>query len=326
MYKIVLSHALCDEGMKLLLSQKDVEVVVANKNNPEEILEYLTDADAFLLRIGSAPASLISKCPKLKVITRPGVGTDTIDVDYATEHGIPVVITPGANSRSVAEHALMFLLVMAKNYTESYEESKKGNYSIRNKYSAFEIEGKTLGVFGFGHVGRITAQLASAIGMKIAVYDPFVSEEAVKKLDYTFFRSLDSILPVCDAITLHMASNDKTRGMFTAKEFSKMKKGALIVNCARGDLIVESDLYEALLSKQIGAAAEDMMINEPFDLNNPLFSLSNFIVSPHMAALTVESAARCAVMAVEGTLAVLRKNQWKYVFDSNVYQHEIWKK
>lgn len=325
MFKVVVSHALCKEGMDFLSQQPDVEVVVSNTNTPADTLPYLVDADAFILRIGKMTKEMFDQCPKMKVVTRPGVGVDTIDVKYAASKGIPVVVTPGGNSRSVAEQVMMFMFLMAKNYMESYEETLKGNYGIRNKYAAFELEGKTLGVFGFGHIGRIISQMASGIGMKIAVYDPYVPEEAVTEKGYTYCKSVEEILPLCDVITLHMLSNEQTRGMFGASQFAMMKKGALLINCARGDLLKEDALYDALKSGQLGGCAEDMMCAEPFDLSSPLFTLKNFFVSPHMSALTKESSVRCALMAVEGTLAVLRGEKWPKVFDKSAYEHESWK-
>ena len=325
MFKVVLSHALCEEGMAALRRQTDVETVVADTADESVLMPMLKDADAFILRIGKMNAQMIRLCPRMKVITRPGVGVDTIDVDYAAEHGIPVVVTPGANSRSVAEHTMALLLALAKNLPESLEKAKLGQYDIRNKYASFELEGKALGVLGFGHIGRITAQIAGAFGMKIAVYDPFVPEETIRSLGYCVCGSVDEILSICDAITLHMQSNAQTRGMIGAKELAAMRRGALLVNCARGDLVCEDALYEALRDGQLGGAAEDMMRSEPFDLSSPLLTLPNFLASPHMAALTREGSARAAVMAVEGTLAVLHGERWPNVYRKDVYEHELWK-
>lgn len=325
MFKVVLSHALCEEGMALLRRQMDVDTVVANTVDESELLPLLKDADAFILRMGKMNKRMLQLCPRMKVIARPGVGVDTIDVDYAAEHGIPVVVTPGANSRSVAEHTMALLLALSKNLPESLEKAKMGQYDVRNKYAAFELYGKTLGVMGFGHIGKITAQIASAFGMRIAVYDPYVPSETICALGYHACSSVEEILPICDMITLHMQSNAQTRGMIGERELSTMRRGALLVNCARGDLVCEDALYNALRDGHLGGAAEDMMSSEPFDLSSPLLTLPNFLASPHMAALTREASARAAVMAVEGTLAVLHGEKWPHVYRKDVYDHRQWK-
>ncbi len=325
MFKIVLSHALCDEGMQLLCSHPDTEVIVANENNKEKILPYLITADAFILRIGGIDANMMRKCSKLKVIARPGVGVDTIDVGYATKSGIPVVITPGENSRSVAEHVFALLLSISKNLFESRKEALSGNYSIRNAYKAFELYGKTLGIIGFGHVGRIVGDIAKALGMKVFIYDPFVSENSIVDKGFSYFHSLEELLPMCDVVTVHVASTDETRGMFSERLFHQMRKGSIFINCARGDLVDESALFDCLKTGVISYAAEDMMCKEPFDMNSPLLQLDNFIATPHMAALTKESAARCAVKAVEGVLAILNGQEWSGVYDADVYSSPYWR-
>lgn len=324
MFKIVLSHALCDKGMEVLYSQKDVVVTVANESNEEKIMQYLVDADAFILRIGKINSSMLEKCPNMKVIARPGVGYDTIDVEYATQKGIPVVVTPGANSRSVAEQVMMFLLMISKNYIESYSETIKGNYSIRNKYSSFELNGKTIGICGFGNIGKIVAELAIGFGMKVIAYDPFVSRELCQDPRIIFAENLNDLLSQSDVVTLHVASTEKTRGMISKKELAMMKEGSILINCARGDLVDEDALFDALKSEHLLAAAEDMMVKEPFDLNNKLFSLKNFFVSPHMAALTKESSERCALKAIEGTLSILRGEKWPLVVDKKAYENGRW--
>ena len=325
MKRIVLSHPLYEDGMALLAKQTDVEVRIANSGERDKQLALLRDADAFILRIGRVDADMMLECPELKVITRPGVGVDTIDVDCATARGIPVVVTPGANSRSVAEHAMTLLFALAKDLTHSQSEAKAGNYGVRNEYAAFELEGKTLGVLGFGNIGRIVASMAAALDMRVLVYDPFVAEGIPERMGYARAVTLEQALSGSDAVTLHMLSNEQTRGMIGERELSQMREGALLVNCARGDLVREDALYEALRSGHLAGAAEDMMVAEPFDVSSPLLTLPNFVATPHMAALTRESAARSAVMAVEGTLAVLRGERWLHVFCKDVYAHERWK-
>lgn len=321
---IMLSHALHPEGMDLLACQQDIKVMVANQGDLSLVLDDFRKADGFILRIGRITREMIEGAPNLKVITRPGVGVDAIDVEAATEQGIPVVITPGANVRSVAEHTLTMLFALSKNLVESHEQTKAGNFGIRNKYAAFELEGKTLGVLGFGNIGRETARLGFLMGLQILVYDPYVKPEAVEPLGYKLYTRLEDLLPQCDAVTLHMPSTPQTRNTINADTLAIMKPGALLINCARGDLVEEDALYRCLLSGHLAGAAADMMVEEPMNPQNPLFTLPNFIVSPHMAALTRESASRSGVMAAEGTLAVIRGQRWPYVCNPKAYKHPKW--
>ncbi len=182
MHKVVLSHALYTDGMTALAGK--VEIVITNNGNSDEIIGELEQADGFILRIGKIGGEAMRRCPRLKVIARPGVGVDNVDVATATELGIPVVIAPGTNSRSVAEHALALIFAVAKNIVESDVETRKGNFTVREKYAAVELLGRTVGVVGFGNIGRETAKLAAACGMSVSVYDPFVAPAEVEALGY----------------------------------------------------------------------------------------------------------------------------------------------
>lgn len=325
MQTVMLSHKLCQEGMDYLLSKENIRMVCHDTENVEQVWEDFRLADAYILRMGQISRKLIEDSKNLKVIARPGVGVDTIDVDAATEHGIPVVITPGANSRSVAEHALAMLFALSKNLVESNEEAKKGNYMIRNKGASVELERKKLGIAGFGRIGKEVAKIAGAIGLQVVVFDPFISKAEIKKMGYQTADRLEELFSASDFVTLHMPSTSKTRGIVNKRLLSFMKESAFLINCARGDLVNEKDLYDALTEKRLAGVAEDMMVSEPFDLDSPLLKLDNFIVSPHMAALSRESSVRAAKMAVDGVISVLNGEKWPYVCNPEAYQHERWK-
>lgn len=324
MNTIVVSHPLYSPGMALLKSN-DVQVIIPNNGNSDDILADLQKADGFILRIGKIDRKAIEACPNLKVITRPGVGVDNVDVKAATEHGIPVVVCPAANTKSVAEHTMAMLFAVAKNLIESVHETKKGNFNIRNKYSAIEISGKTLVILGFGNIGHEVAKIASAIGMKIVVFDPYVTEGDVKNLGYTYTDSLLAAVPEGDFISLHMPSSPTTKGMIDETIFLAMKPNAYFINCARGDIVDEKALYQALKNRQIAGAAVDVMTSEPMDQNSPLLKLSNFIATPHMAGQTQEATTKIVSLAVEGTLAVLRGENWPHVCNPEVYETPKWK-
>ena len=325
MKTIVFSHALHDASMVLLERDPDIEVLIGDKSEPGEYLDALKRADAFILRVGRMTGALIRECPELKVISRPGVGVDVVDVQTATEFGIPVVIAPGANTRSVAEHAMALFYTIAKNVVESHNETKSGNFFIRNRGVARELKGLKAGVIGFGNIGRETAKIFRNNELEILVYDPFVKEEIVNAMGYAMVPDLLAILGMSDVITLHMPSIPETRGMFGKKEFDAMKDGIFVINCARGDILVEEALCDALHSGKVAGAAVDVMCAEPMDAANPLFELPNFIATPHMASLTVEAFASVSMMTVQGTLAVLRGERWPYVFNQDAYEHPRWK-
>jgi D-3-phosphoglycerate dehydrogenase len=323
MKNVLLSHSLYKDGMAVLA--KEVKTVVADSSDLHSCLDILKQVDGVVLRVGRIGRDIIAVCPRLKVISRPGVGVDNVDVQAATEYGIPVVIAPGANLRSVAEHTLALLYSITKNVVESTQETVRGNFSIRNKYAAVELKGKTLGIVGFGNIGKETARVGRNNEMNIIAYDAFVPKEKFEQYGYAYVESLDELLERSDFISLHVPATADTKKMLGTDQFKKMKAGAFLVNCARGDVVDEDALYEALKNGHLAGAAVDVMGDEPMLPGNKLFALPNFIATPHMAALTQEGAARTSVMAAEGTLAVLRGERWPHVVNPEVYQHERWK-
>jgi D-3-phosphoglycerate dehydrogenase len=319
---VVLSHALYQPGMDALAGKANL--IVPDNGNSDEIIEQLKQADGYILRIGKIDRKAIEACPKLKVITRPGVGVDSVDVAAATEHGIPVVICPAANFHAVAEHTLTLIFALSKNLLESAEETRKGNFSIRSKYSAVELAGKTITVLGFGNIGREAARLCSTVGMKVCVYDPYIKKEDVAALNYSYSYDMLEAVGQGDFVSIHMPSLPATRGMFAQKQFAAMKKTAFFLNCARGDIVNEADMIEALTNHEIAGAGLDVLADEPMKPDHPLMKLPNVILTPHMAAQTQETTKKTVLMAVEGTLAVLRGEKWPNVCNPEVYRHPKW--
>ena len=324
MKTVLISHPLYKPGMDAL--EGKAELIIPNNGNSDQILDELKKADGFILRIGKIDRKAIEACEKLKVITRPGVGVDNVDVKAATERGIPVVICPAANARAVAEHTVALLFAIAKNVVESDVETRKGNFAIRNKYAAVEVLGKTVSIIGFGNIGKNVAQMCAGIGMKVCAYDPFVKKEAVEAMGYSYAADLMSALKAADYVTLHMPSLPETKNLMGAAQFAAMKKSAFLINCARGDIVDEAALYNALTGGTIAGAAVDVLSDEPMKADHPLMALKNFIVSPHMAAQTQETTAAVVKMAVEGTLAVIDGQKWPHVCNPEVYNHPKWKK
>lgn len=322
MKKIVLSHQLYKDGMDLLAGKGNV--IITHNGNSDDIIPELLDADAYILRIGKIDRKAILAAKNLKVIARPGVGVDNVDVEAATELGIPVVIAPGANSRSVAEHAFMLMMMLAKNTRESDIETRKGNFQIREKYASTELGGKHVGVVGFGNIGRIFIEFCRALNMTVHVYDPFAKRSAVEAAECIWHDTIESVLHASDVISLHVPATPDTHHMINDKSLSLMKKGAILINCSRGELIDEAALAASLASGQLGGAGLDVLHQEPMPAEHPLYQFSNVVITPHLAAQTREATARGVTMAVQGTLTILNGERWDNVVNPEVYLHARW--
>lgn len=320
--KFVMTQAVCPEGMELL--DGVAQVYVADNQDPNNYLDQMADADALIVRIAKCDGHAIENSPNLKVIGRTGVGYDTVDVKKATQLGIPVVITPGANNRSVAEHAVAMMFALSKNLVEAQNEMCAGNWEIRGAKKAFELEGKTVGVIGMGAIGRETAKICQGCGMKVAGYDPFMSQEKIEALGAEYYADYQELLKAADIITIHVPLTDETRNMIAKEQLASMKKTALIINCSRGGIINEADLVQALKDGVIAGAGTDVYCNEPPKADDPLLNCPNLIVSPHSAAQTREAVIKMAQMCVKGCLAVCRGEKWPYVADKAVYDHPRW--
>ncbi len=323
--KFVMTEAVAKEGMNLLNNGE--EIYVAHDTNPLNYLDEMQAADALIVR--AAPANVISrevmeKSPNLKVIGRTGVGYDSVDVDAATELGIPVVITPGANNRAVAEHSLTLMLALSKNLVEAQAETAKGNWAIRDAHKQFELYGKKAGIIGLGRIGRDTASLCKGIGMNVAGYDPFLTRDQVEAMGYEYYENHEDLLAACDAISIHVPLTEQTTNMISKEQFAKMKNTAIIINCSRGGIINEADLIEALNLGMIAGAGLDVFAGEELHPGNPLLEAKNLIFSPHSAAQTREAVINMATMCVEGCQAVCQGKKWKLVANPAVYDHSRW--
>ena len=321
--KFVMTQAVCPEGLQMLDGVADV--YVADNQDPNNYLDEMKDADALIVRIAKCDGHAIENSPNLKVIGRTGVGYDSVDVKTATAHGIPVVITPGANNRSVAEHAVAMMFALSKNLVEAQQEMCKGNWEIRGAKKAFELEGKTIGILGLGAIGRETAKICEGCGMKVAAYDTFLSKEQVEGYGAVYYENYEDLLKVSDVVSIHVPLTDETKNMISKKQLTEMKKTALIINCSRGGIINETDLAEALKAGEIAGAGTDVFCSEPPKTDDPLLNCPNLIVSPHSAAQTREAVIKMAQMCVKGCLAVAEGKKWPFVADKSVYDHEKWK-
>lgn len=320
--KFVMTQAVCPKGIKLL--EDKAHYYVADNGDPNNYLDEMQDADALIVRIAKCDSHTIENSPNLKVIGRTGVGYDSVDVKTATEKGIPVVITPGANNRSVAEHAVAMMFSLAKNMMEAQTEMCRGNWKIRDAKKAFELEGKTVGILGLGAIGRETAKICRGCGMKIAAYDPFMTKEQIENSGAEYFEDYKELLKASDIVTIHVPLTEQTKDMIAGEQLASMKKTALLINCSRGGIVNEKDLVEALNKGIIAGAGTDVFCDEPPRTDDPLLHCPNLIVSPHSAAQTREAVIKMAQMCVRGCLAIVDGKKWPYVADKAVYNHPKW--
>jgi D-3-phosphoglycerate dehydrogenase len=281
-----------------LLRQNGFEVIEKQKLSKEELKSQIGSYDLVLVRSATKLTGDILECAnKLKLIGRAGAGVDNIDVDAATRKGIIVMNTPGGNTISAAEHTCAMILAVARMLPQAHAELKQ-NIWDKKKWLGRELDGKMLGVIGLGKIGREVALRMQAFGMHIMAFDPMVSEEAANKLDIQLV-SIEELLRKADFITLHTPYSEATRNLIRSETIALMKPGVRIVNCARGGIINESDLAEAIMSGKVAAAALDVFEVEPILPDNPLLKLENVIMTPHIAASTVEAQEKVALQIAQ---------------------------
>lgn len=324
--KVTMTEAICPEGMALL--EGKAEIFVAHDAHPHHYLDQLKDTDAFIVRVadkGAVDRKTLASSSRLKVVGRTGIGYDSVDVKAATDLGIPVVITPGANNRSVAEHAVALMLALSKNLAESDTEQRRGNWGIRDAKKAFEVEKKTCLIIGLGTIGSIIAHLCQGLDMKVIGYDGFLTREQMKQLDVEKYDDKLEALRAADVVVVQMPLIDGVTNDLIAKaELDAMKPTAILINCGRGELVNEPALCAALKSGSIAGAGLDVFWNEPTPMSDEILHCPNVIVSPHSAAQTREAVIKMASMCVEGCLAVCAGKKWPYVADKAVYDHPKW--
>lgn len=292
-FKVLATDGLSPEGIKVF-ADAGIIIDVKKKLPKEEILKILKNYDGLIVRSATkVTKELIAEAKNLKIIGRAGEGVDNIDVPSATKQGIIVMNTPGANTISAAEHTLAMLLAMARNIPQATASTRQGLWE-REKFTGTELKDKILGVLGLGKIGKEVVKRALAFEMKVLVYDPFVSEEYAKSTGVEL-KPLKEILKQCDFLTLHLPKNDKTLNLITKKEIAIMKPSAKIINCARGGIINEKDLFTALEEKLIAGCAIDVYEKEPTPADNPLLKHPNAICTPHLGASTIEAQEKVGV-------------------------------
>jgi D-3-phosphoglycerate dehydrogenase len=296
--RVLVREQIADAGVELLRERYRVDV---DQNG--DLVERIADYDAIIIRSATKlTAELIERGERLKVIGRAGVGVDNVDVEAATRRGIVVANAPESTVVSAAEHTIGLLLALSRNIPQAHAALKQGRWE-RSRHGGLELAGKTLGVLGFGRIGQQVARRATGLGMRVVAYDPFVSRERFRELGVERAESPEAVYGEADFLTLHLPLSDETRGSLGAAAFGEMKEGVRIVNAARGELVDEAALVEALRSGRVAGAALDVFSEEPY--SGPLLELDNVVVTPHLAASTEEAQDRAGVIVAEQVAAAL---------------------
>ncbi|KAF5411944.1 MAG: D-3-phosphoglycerate dehydrogenase [Candidatus Methanocomedens sp.] len=293
--KVLVSDSLSDKGIEIL--KKEVDVDIKTGMSPDELKNCIGEYDALIVRSQTQVTSdVIEAAANLKIIGRAGVGVDNIDVEAATQHGIIVINAPEGNMISAAEHTIAMMMSLSRNIPQANQSLKSGKWD-RKTFTGVEVRGKTLGVIGLGRIGAEVAARAQGMKMNILAYDPFISEERAGELGVTL-TTVDDIVLNSDYITVHTPLTKDTKNLIDKEQFEKAKTGLRIINCARGGIINEEALAEAVASGKVAGAAIDVFVNEP-PLGSPLIEQDNIIVTPHLGASTQEAQINVAVAVAE---------------------------
>ncbi len=303
--RVVVTDRLARRGVDLLRETPSLEVEVCDDGSPASLADRCRIADALIVRSATrVTAELLSASPRLKVVGRAGVGVDNVDLDAATAQGVVVMNTPGGNAISAAEHTLSMLLSLAKNIPQATASMKGGKWE-KGRFLSTELAGKTLGIIGLGRIGGEVAKRAKGFNLNILVFDPYVSLERAQAMGVELV-DLPELYRRADFITIHTPRTDETMNLISAAAIAQMKDGVRIVNCARGGIVNEADLYEALRSGKVAGAALDVFAREPIT-DSLLFSLPNFICTPHLGAASEEAQEAVAVEIAQQVIDYLQK-------------------
>jgi D-3-phosphoglycerate dehydrogenase / 2-oxoglutarate reductase len=301
-HRVLVKEKIADSGVALLRERFDVDLGL--EWDDAELADRIGDYDAILIRSATKlTADLIARGDNLKVIGRAGVGVDNVDVEAATKRGIIVANAPQSNVITAAEHTLALLLALARNVPQAHAALVAGRWE-RGKWGGVELYEKTLGVLGFGRIGQLVAARAQGFGMHVVAFDPFVSAGRFRELGADRAESSDELYARSDFITIHLPKTPETHGWLDAEALAKCRDGVRIINCARGELVDDAALKDALDSGKVGGAALDVFANEPVT-DHPLFGYPNVVVTPHLAASTTEAQDRAGVQTAEQVVAAL---------------------
>jgi len=296
--KVLVSDKLAPQGLEILEHAPGITVIAEPGLKGDELLAAVADAEGLVIRSGTqVTAEVIAAAEKLKVIGRAGIGVDNIDVPAATARGIAVMNTPSGNNITTAEHAIALLISLARHIPQATASMKAGKWE-KSHFTGLELYNRTLAVIGLGNIGRLVANRAKALGMKVIAYDPFLSAAAKARAEVELV-SFDEMLTRADAISVHVPRTPETTGLLNDAAFEKMRPGVLIINAARGGIIDEAALLRALDSDHVGGAAIDVFAKEPPSSDDPLVLHDHVICTPHLGASTEQAQVNVAIAVAE---------------------------
>jgi D-3-phosphoglycerate dehydrogenase len=305
-YCILITDDLSPQALERLEAASDASFEVVHRPSPEALRQIILAYDALIVRSSvRVDAELLAAASRLKVVGRAGTGLDNVDVDAASQRGVRVINTPGANAIAAAEHTIALLLALCRHVPQADASLRAGEWT-RSRFLGVQLYGKTLGIVGLGRVGAQVAERARAFGMTVIAFSPHVSADVARELKVTLV-DLDDLLDRADFITLHTALTPETHGLIDAAAIARMKPGVRLVNCARGALVDEAALVDALRSGHVAGAALDVFTDEPLPADSPLRALPNVVLTPHLAASTVEAQRDAGLQIVDQVLAALRE-------------------
>ncbi len=306
--KVLITDPIAKEGIEIF-EEAGLEVEEKLGLSPEELLEAIKEGvHALVIRSNTKVTKEVVEAAKdLKVVGRAGTGLDNVDIPACNKRGIVVMNTPGGNTNSAAEHTIAMIMALSRHIPQATASMKAGKWE-KKKFLGREVAGKTLGIVGIGRIGSIVAKLAQGLKMKVLAYDPHIRPDVAERLGVEL-RELDDVLANSDYISVHTPLTPDTKGLLNKDLFAKTKEGAMLVNCARGGIVNEKDLYDALVQGRLAGAALDVFEKEPTTGDHPLFSLDNFICTPHLGASTREAQENVAVAVARQIADYLTKGE-----------------
>ena len=303
MKKIAVIEKIHNDGLELLKKKQNYDFELITDISEENLIKKLPEFDACTLRVSKLNENILKHCPKLKVISRHGVGYDNVDLDYIKKKNISLLITATANAVAVAEHVVYMMLSISKSINRYDAEVRSGNFKKNSSnIETLELFNKEILILGFGRIGKNLIKRCLGFDMKVKVFDPFVSKDSIEKLGGTKIDNLDDGLKTCDYLSLHVPLTEKTKNIINYSKLKTMKKNVILINTSRGGIINEIDLDKAINEKIIFGAGLDVFEKEPINKDNPLLKNKDVLLSPHSATFTNECKSR---MSIETTKNII---------------------
>ena len=318
MYKIGVIERIHDKGLELLENNKKFQYEIIDDISKENLIKHLPKFDGITLRVAKLGPEILERCKKLKVISRHGVGYDNVDIEYLKKNNIKLLITATANAVSVAEHVMYMILSLSKGIVQYDTMVRNGQFrNEASKLITFELLNKEILILGFGRIGKILIKRCIGFDMKVNVYDPFVDKKYIEEYGGNKVENLDQSLRSADYLSIHMPLNDKTKNLINLDKLKSMKKNVIIINTARGGIINEKDLDEAVKNNIIFGAGLDVFENEPLNNDSTLIKNNKILLSPHSATFTQECTIRMGIQTVQNLIDFFENKVQKKMLVNN---------